>query len=82
MMGIRACEAPFGAWKSPLTAEFVSGSLDCFEGAAVDSDGQWIWLENRSSKSGCAVLVREGAQPGSNPEDITPSGFWRPLSTA
>lgn len=68
-------ETPYGAWKSPLTAEFVSGSSKRLGGAAVDSEGRVLWLEARPSEAGRAVLMREGAQPGSAAEDITPANF-------
>jgi dipeptidyl aminopeptidase/acylaminoacyl peptidase len=73
-MGQSKCETPYGAWKSPLTADVVSGSQKRFGGAAIDSDGRVLWLEGRPSEAGRVVLVREGAQPGSV-EDITPAGF-------
>ncbi|KAG0606218.1 hypothetical protein M758_9G123100 [Ceratodon purpureus] len=74
-MGQTKCETPYGAWKSPLTADFVSGSSKRLGGAAVDSDGRLLWLEGRPSEAGRAVLVREGAHPGSPAEDITPANF-------
>lgn len=74
-MGQTKCETPYGAWKSPLTAEFVSGSSKRLGGAAVDSDGRLVWLEGRPSEAGRGVLMWEGAQSGSFPEEITPPGF-------
>ncbi|CAK9855302.1 unnamed protein product [Sphagnum jensenii] len=65
----------YGAWKSPLTADFVSGASKGLAGAALDSEGHLIWLEGRPSESGRAVLVREGADTESPPIDITPAGF-------
>lgn len=73
---MQQCEvAPYGAWKSPLTAALVSSSAKHLGGAAVGSDGRLIWLEARPSEAGRAVLMREGAQIGSAAEDITPAGF-------
>lgn len=46
------CEAPYGAWKSPLTADVVSGSQKRLGGAAIDSDGRLLWLEGRPSEAG------------------------------
>ena len=51
-MGQTKCETPYGAWKSPLTADFVSGSSKRLGGAAVDSDGRLLWLEGRPSEAG------------------------------
>lgn len=51
-MGQTKCETPYGAWKSPLTADFVSGSSKRLGGGAVDSDGRLIWLEGRPSEAG------------------------------
>jgi len=42
----------YGAWKSPLTADFVSGASKGLAGAALDSEGHLIWLEGRPSESG------------------------------
>lgn len=51
-MGQSKCETPYGAWKSPLTADVVSGSQKRFGGAAIDSDGRVLWLEGRPSEAG------------------------------
>ena len=52
-MEVTKCsEAPYGAWASPLTAEFVSGSSKRLGGAAVDSEGRLLWLEGRPSEAG------------------------------
>ncbi|KAJ7536995.1 hypothetical protein O6H91_12G091700 [Diphasiastrum complanatum] len=65
---------PFGSWRSPLTAELVSGASLRLGGAAVDSDGHLLWVEGRPAESGRSVLVRE-ATKGGFMEDITPKGF-------
>ncbi|KAA8536168.1 hypothetical protein F0562_028646 [Nyssa sinensis] len=64
--------APYGSWKSPITAGLVSGSEKRLEGFAFDSHGRLIWLESRPSESGRVVLVREPEKPGDEPTDITP----------
>lgn len=61
--------APYGSWKSPITADIVSGSVKHLEGFTVDSHGHLIWLETRPAESGRAVLVKESG------EDITPEDF-------
>ncbi|KAG0569417.1 hypothetical protein M758_6G084500 [Ceratodon purpureus] len=75
-MGLKEpTEAPFGSWKSPLAAEFVSGAPERLEGAVVDFRGRLPWLEGRPSEEGIkcsrAVLVMGGDRP----EDVTPAGF-------
>lgn len=45
-------EAPFGAWKSPLTTDLVtSGSLRLGQ-AQISDDGKLIWKEGRPSEAG------------------------------
>lgn len=67
--------APYGSWKSPITADVVSGSNKRLEGFAIGPHGRLIWLESRPSESGRAVLVRESDKPGGEPVDITPKGY-------
>ncbi|KAM3340403.1 hypothetical protein P3S68_030273 [Capsicum galapagoense] len=67
--------APYGSWKSPITADIVSGSDKRLEGFTVDSHGHLIWLETRPAQSGRAVLVKESPKPGEPPQDITPTDF-------
>lgn len=44
--------APYGSWKSPITADVVSGSAKRLGGFAADSLGRIYWLESRPSESG------------------------------
>ncbi|XP_015885515.3 probable dipeptidyl-peptidase 5 [Ziziphus jujuba] len=67
--------APYGSWKSPITADVVCGASKRLGGTAVDSHGRLIWLESRPSESGRAVLVKEPEKPGDEPVDITPKDF-------
>ncbi|PHT70745.1 hypothetical protein T459_25849 [Capsicum annuum] len=67
--------APYGSWKSPITADIVSGSDKRLEGFTVDSHGHLIWLETPPAQSGRAVLVKESPKPGEPPQDITPTDF-------
>ncbi|KAF3547462.1 hypothetical protein DY000_02010677 [Brassica cretica] len=64
--------APYGSWKSPITADIVSGSSKRLGGTAVDSRGRLVWLESRPNESGRGVLVVEGEK---EPIDITPKEF-------
>jgi dipeptidyl aminopeptidase/acylaminoacyl peptidase len=67
--------APYGSWKSPITADVISGASKGLGGTAVDAHGRLIWLESRPSESGRAVLVKESEKPGGEPVDITPKDF-------
>ncbi|XP_054817295.1 probable dipeptidyl-peptidase 5 [Prosopis cineraria] len=67
--------APYGSWKSPLTADVVSGASKELGGIAIDGHGSLIWLESRPTESGRGVLVREPEKPGDEPLDITPQEF-------
>ncbi|OMO74886.1 hypothetical protein COLO4_26452 [Corchorus olitorius] len=67
--------APYGSWKSPITADVVSGASKRLGGTAVDSHGNLYWLESRPSEAGRAVLVKEAEKPGDEPIDITPKDF-------
>lgn len=48
--------APYGSWKSPITADVVSGASKRLGGTAVDAHGRLIWLESRPSESGCVPI--------------------------
>ncbi|XP_075093023.1 dipeptidyl-peptidase 5 [Nicotiana tabacum] len=67
--------APYGSWKSPITADIVSGSSKRLGGFAVDSVGHLFWLESRPTESGRAVIVKEPGKPGEDPVDVTPTDF-------
>lgn len=44
--------APYGSWKSPITADVVSGSDKRLGGFDTDSFGRLYWLESRPAESG------------------------------
>ncbi|OUZ99806.1 Peptidase S9 [Macleaya cordata] len=68
--------APYGSWKSPITADVVSGADKRLGGIAVDGHGHLLWVESRPNESGRAVLVKEAEKPGDEePIDITPKEF-------
>ncbi|CAN4103762.1 unnamed protein product [Withania somnifera] len=67
--------APYGSWKSPITADIVSGSSKRLGGFAVDPDGHLFWIESRPTESGRAVIVKEPGKPGEDPIDVTPKDF-------
>jgi hypothetical protein len=63
--------APYGSWKSPITADIVSGASKRLGGTAVDSHGRLVLLESRPNESGRGVLVLQGETS----IDITPKDF-------
>ncbi|GAV69030.1 Peptidase_S9 domain-containing protein [Cephalotus follicularis] len=67
--------APYGSWKSPITADVVSGASKRLGGTAIDAQGHLFWLESRPNESGRSVLVKEPEKPGDEPVDITPKEF-------
>ncbi|MGB3401723.1 MAG: S9 family peptidase [Microcoleaceae cyanobacterium] len=64
--------APYGAWKSPITAELMVAGTVGLGGLAADN-GKIYWLEGRPSEGGRSVIVRLSAE--GKTEDVTPSGF-------
>ncbi|CAM6087845.1 unnamed protein product [Calypogeia fissa] len=75
VMGQEKVEAAFGSWKSPITADLVSGASLRLGGKALDSHGRLLWVEGRPTESGRYVLVSGGSEVGAAPVDITPPGF-------
>lgn len=67
--------APYGSWKSPITADVIAGGEKRLGGIAVDGHGRLVWLESRPTEGGRGVLVREPEKPGEKPIDVTPEDF-------
>ncbi|KAF8022934.1 hypothetical protein BT93_F0449 [Corymbia citriodora subsp. variegata] len=67
--------APYGSWKSPITADVISHASKRLSGISVDGDCRLIWLESRPNESGRSVLVKEPEKPGDEPVDVTPKEF-------
>lgn len=64
--------APYGAWRSPITAEtLLAGTVGLSEVRAVGDS--LYWLESRPQEQGRTVLVRRRADGGE--EDLTPAPF-------
>jgi dipeptidyl aminopeptidase/acylaminoacyl peptidase len=64
--------APYGSWKSPITAELIAGgsvvlSQPCIEG------GDIYWIEMRPAEAGRAVIVRRDTE--GETLDINPMPF-------
>ncbi|MDR2215979.1 MAG: S9 family peptidase [Nevskiaceae bacterium] len=63
--------APYGEWKSPLTAARVTAGALRFAQVALDGD-EVYWVEGRASEGGRNVIVKRTAD--GNVVDVTPSG--------
>jgi dipeptidyl aminopeptidase/acylaminoacyl peptidase len=64
--------APFGSWRSPISASrAVAGSVRLGEVAVSGNDVYWV--EGRPAEKGRGVLVRRRADGA--PEDLTPEPF-------
>lgn len=61
--------APYGSWKSPITADVVSGASKLLAGTAVDALGRLLWLESRPSESGPSLSTLQL-------NALTNEGFW------
>jgi dipeptidyl aminopeptidase/acylaminoacyl peptidase len=64
--------APYGTWKSPLTAARVTAGSLRFDHIALDGDDVY-WVEGRASEGGRNVLVRRTRD--GHISDVTPVGF-------
>jgi hypothetical protein len=64
--------APYGTWRSPISAERVSAGGVALSQPLLE-DGSVYWREGRPAEGGRSVLMR-GA-PSSDPEELTPKGF-------
>ncbi|XP_074582427.1 dipeptidyl-peptidase 5-like [Curcuma longa] len=67
--------APYGSWKSPITADVVSRPRKELGGMAVAGDGRLVWIESRPDEGGRTVLVKESASMEEKPMDIIPPEF-------
>ncbi len=64
--------APYGSWKSPITADLiVSGTISL--GFIHLQGDETFWLEGRPQENGRSVLVRREADGKTS--DVTPAGF-------
>ena len=64
--------APYGSWKSPITADLISAATIRLNGTALDGDSAH-WLEDRPAEEGRNVLVR--LEPDGSFTDLIPPGF-------
>ena len=64
--------APYGSWKSPITAELYASSYIDVDEPTLDGD-QIYWKEGRSKEGGRYILVRR--TPDGTLEEFTPKDF-------
>ncbi|MDB9311930.1 S9 family peptidase [Spirulina sp. CS-785/01] len=64
--------APFGSWKSPITADLILSGAVGLGGVTLDGEDIY-WSEGRPSEGGRNVLVRQ--TPDGVVTDVTPSPF-------
>jgi len=64
--------APFGTWRSPITAEAIVSDAIRLGGVAPDG-GDLYWLEGRPAEGGRYVLVRR--TPEGRVADVTPAPY-------
>ena len=64
--------APYGSWKSPISAELVASAGVRLGELVVDGDTPY-WLEGRPLEGGRQVLCRSAGD--GQPRDLTPAGF-------
>lgn len=64
--------APYGSWKSPITADLIVSESIGLRGVAFDG-GDVYWLEGRPSEGGRSVLVYR--QPDGTTQDVTPPDY-------
>ncbi|NEN90663.1 MAG: S9 family peptidase [Okeania sp. SIO3H1] len=64
--------APYGSWKSPITADLIVAGTIGLNSIAIDGEDVY-WIEGRPSEGGRNVIVRH--TPDGQTTDITPSPF-------
>lgn len=69
--------APYGAWRSPLSAELIATSATSLRHAPIEIVGGAVyWIESRPTEAGRSVLMRSALEgdPGAG-QDVTPAPF-------
>ena len=64
--------APYGSWKSPITATAIASESFGLAQVAIDGDDLY-WTETRPWEGGRSVIVRQSADGQTS--DVTPAGF-------
>jgi dipeptidyl aminopeptidase/acylaminoacyl peptidase len=65
-------EAPYGAWRSPITADLIVSATIRLGQASISGDDIY-WLESRPQEGGRYVIVRR--RPDGSTEDVNPAPF-------
>ncbi|AHY45836.1 Dipeptidyl aminopeptidase/acylaminoacyl-peptidase [Rubrobacter radiotolerans] len=73
MPGTGPAVAPYGSWRSPISAREVSSGGVGVGGARGLADGSVLWKEQRPGEGGRSVLVRRS--PEGEVRDLTPPPF-------
>ncbi|HET7120784.1 MAG TPA: S9 family peptidase [Solirubrobacterales bacterium] len=63
--------APYGSWRSPVSAAAVARAGRRLAAATIAADGAVWWAEGRPEEGGRVVLMRR--PPGGEPEAVTPA---------
>lgn len=63
--------APYGTWKSPVTAGLIARTTISLGSLAIENEA-YYWIEGRPAEGGRTVVVRHD---GDKAEDVTPAGF-------
>ncbi len=64
--------APYGSWRSPITADLIVADAVGLHAIALDGETVY-WIETRPAEAGRSVLVRRAAD--GRIEDVTPQGM-------
>src|ERR671911_2562193 len=64
--------APYGAWRSPITADLITGKRVGVVSPRIDGDDVY-WIENRPAEAGRSVVVRRATD--GTIADAIPGGF-------
>ncbi|KAG9450844.1 hypothetical protein H6P81_010809 [Aristolochia fimbriata] len=73
--GSQKVTAPYGSWKSPITADVVCGAEKRLGGFDVAGDGGLVWVETLPTEAGRAVLVKQAKDQAGEPVDILPKEY-------
>src|SRR5918993_1510160 len=64
--------APYGTWRSPITADLITGRRVAVLSPRIDGDDVY-WIENRPEEAGRSVVVRRSVDGAIS--DAIPAGF-------
>jgi dipeptidyl aminopeptidase/acylaminoacyl peptidase len=64
--------APYGSWRSPISAAAVAAGGRRLASPRLAGDGAVWWAEGRAAEGGRVVLMRR--PQGDEPEEVTPAG--------